>query len=238
MKLAFISDLHLSPRTTSKNKLFYSMLAKWQTELDGLYILGDFFDYWVGDDDNNHFIREIKIALSTFTHTKPIFFIRGNHDFALGQRFARETGITILPDCSTIKLATDLTILLSHGDVFCTLDLNYQKMKKIIQNPIIKWILLQMPLSWRYKFKDMLEKQAGAHFNTKHSQVYRVVDQTVIDIAHKHKAHTVIHGHTHNPGKYVLTHLNSNITRFEIPDWESRPAGGYILFEHNNLVIF
>jgi len=89
MKLAFVSDLHLSPETHISNKMFLDLLNQWRDELDALYILGDFFDYWLGDDDSNEFISTIKESFANFTKFKPIYFIGGNHDFAIGKRFCR-----------------------------------------------------------------------------------------------------------------------------------------------------
>jgi UDP-2,3-diacylglucosamine hydrolase len=131
----------------------------WQNNVDALYILGDFFDYWLGDDDDNPFISTIKQSLAQFTQLKPIYFIGGNHDFAIGKKFARETKIAILNDCSTINL-DNRSILISHGDVFCSLDVKYQRMKKILQNPILIYILTKTPLKFRKKIKDKLEKKS------------------------------------------------------------------------------
>ena len=133
MRLIFISDLHLSSDTEENNQLFYELLNKWQVDIDALYILGDFFDAWLGDDDSNLFIEQMKLHLREFTKKKPIYYIRGNHDFAVGRRFERQTGVKILKDCSVIEVANN-RILLTHGDVFCSLDVGYQRLKKIIQN--------------------------------------------------------------------------------------------------------
>lgn len=238
MKLAFISDLHLCPKTKTHNELFFSMLLKWQDELDALYILGDFFDYWLGDDDYNHFIHEMKLALRGFTQNKPIYFIGGNHDFAIGKKFARETGVTLLPDLTVIRVG-DNNILLSHGDTFCTRDIKYQKMKKILQNPILMLILLKMPLSWRYKLKETLESKSEKSFDKEPDNTYMVVDETINQIALAKNANLVIHGHTHRPGKYLVSNSNNSqtIIRYEIPDWADRSPGGYIKVDNNNIEI-
>lgn len=237
MKLAFISDLHLCPKTKQHNQLFFAMLLKWQTELDALYILGDFFDYWLGDDDHNHFISEMKQALSSFTKHKPIYFIGGNHDFGVGKRFARETGITLISDLTVIKVG-DNNILLSHGDTFCTLDIKYQKMKKILQNPVLMFILLRIPLSWRYKLKETLERKSAKVFDKEPNDTYLVVATTIATIAQQKNANIVIHGHTHRPGKYLInTSNNQTIIRYEIPDWADRLPGGYIAIDDDTIEI-
>lgn len=236
MKLAFISDLHLSLKTKDSNQLFFNLLKKFQNEVDALYILGDFFDYWLGDDDSNDFIESIKQALAAFTKFKPIYFIVGNHDFAVGTRFAKETGITLLKDCSVITV-DNKKILLAHGDIFCTLDKNYQKMKKILTNPLTLFILRRTSLKFRYKLKEKLEHNAAKSFNTKAHETYHIVDKTIIKYAKKYKVNTVIHGHTHNPGIYKIHSKYGIIERIEIPDWSDHIAGGYIIVENKEIKI-
>lgn len=241
MQLIFISDLHLSPDTEAHNQIFYDLLVKWQSEIDALYILGDFFDYWLGDDDSNHFIETMKAKLLEFSKIKPIYYITGNHDFAIGYKFAEDTGIKLLKDCQTIDVLGK-RILLSHGDVFCSLDRHYQKMKKILQNPILLAILRICPLTWRRKLKELLEHKASGALNKKPKYTYHVVDDTVLKIANNSLAHVVIHGHTHNPGKYFIKNNNNhnenkNILRVEIPDWSDHKAGGYILIKDDKIIV-
>jgi UDP-2,3-diacylglucosamine hydrolase len=236
MKLVFISDLHLSAKTHNSNQLFYNLMEKWRAELDGLYILGDFFDFWCGDDDDNEFIREIKASLRAFTRHKPIYFRGGNHDFAIGKKFALDTGITLIPDMSVLKVGSN-TILLSHGDTFCTLDISYQRLKMVLQNPLTIFILRRLPLSWRYKIKDKLEHKSGESFNSKPDSTYHVVDATVVKFATQHKANVVIHGHTHRPSLYQIKTPTGIISRFEIPDWADRLPGGYIILNDNKIEI-
>lgn len=236
MKLAFISDLHLSPDTPHNNHLLFQLLEKWQHEVHALYILGDFFDYYLGDDDNSEFNHNIKKALLHFTHHKPAYFIGGNHDFAVSHKFAHETGVQLLKDLTTIQ-AGDKTILLSHGDTFCTLDIKYQRMKKILRNPFLVFLLRRTPLSWRYKLKEKLENKSAETFNSEPDKTYQVVDNTIAEIAEKHHASIVIHGHTHRPGKYLIQNGSNTIERYEIPDWADRPGGGYILLDQNTFII-
>lgn len=236
MKTVFISDLHLSAHTKKSNAKFIQLLTKWQDEIDALYILGDFFDAWLGDDDQNEFIDEIKHGLKRFSAKKPVFFIVGNHDFALGKRFARETGMTLLKDCTTVKIDNH-DILLSHGDIFCTLDIAYQKMRKILQNKFTLFLLRYSPLSWRRKLKQTLESKSASSFNAKPAHTYLVVDETIAAIATKAQVNMVIHGHTHVPGSYVI-HANSQaISRIEIPDWADREPGGFVLLENGEITI-
>ena len=251
MKYIFISDLHLSPDTKEANTLFYNLLNQWKNNIDALYILGDFFDYWLGDDDSNEFIEEMKTKLNQFTQQTPIYFIVGNHDFTIGKRFCRETGVKLIQDCTVLKTAKH-NILLSHGDVFCTLDVGYQKMKKILRNRLLLFILLRLPIAWRYKIKQKIENKSGAVSHIKSREIYNVVDMTVAEYCIKYATDIVIHGHTHNPGKYTIdvdaldTNIatqNSNfntpskILRVEIPDWSDHKIGGYVLLDGDNITL-
>lgn len=234
MKLAFISDLHLSENTFAKNQIFFGLMDKWKKEIDALYILGDFFDYWLGDDDSNVFIEEIASSFKNFG--KPIYFIHGNHDFAIGKKFCKKTGVTLLKDCSTIKMS-DKNILLSHGDVFCSLDIKYQRYKKIIRNPLLLGILKRIPLKWRHKIKDHLDHKSTQNFKRNDTKTYNIVEDSVAKIALFYNANIVIHGHTHNPGYYPINIDGKTIERFEIPDWCEHSPGGYILLDDNQLTI-
>jgi UDP-2,3-diacylglucosamine hydrolase len=236
MKLVFISDLHLSDKTPEHNKIFLNLMTKWQNELDALYVLGDFFDFWCGDDDDNEFIREIKHSFKSFTQYKPIYFLGGNHDFGVGNKFSKDTGIKLISDMTVLKIGKN-TILLSHGDTFCTLDISYQRLKLILQNRVTKFILRQVPLSWRYKIKDKLEHKSGEVFNAKPSETYHVVDDTVMKYASKHSANIVIHGHTHRPNLYQISTPNGTILRYEIPDWADHKPGGYIMLDNDSIEI-
>ena len=236
MKLVFISDLHLSDKTIEHNKIFYKLMDTWQDEIDALYILGDFFDFWCGDDDDNEFIRSIKNSFKSFTKKKPIYFLGGNHDFGVGKVFAKETGITFIHDMTVLNVSGN-TILLSHGDTFCTLDISYQRLKLILQNRFTKFILRRVPLSWRYKLKEKLEHKSGESFNAKPLETYHVVDKTVAQYANKFNSNIVIHGHTHRPNIYKINTPKGDITRYEIPDWEDHAPGGYVILNDANIQI-
>lgn len=237
MKLIFISDLHLSQDTPTENQKFFTLLKSWRGQIDGLYIMGDFFDYWLGDDDDNQFIRDIKFSLQEFSKLTPIYFRGGNHDFAVGKKFAKECGIKLIPDMTTIQV-NGQTILLSHGDTFCTLDIGYQRMKRIFQNPLSVFILRRIPIKYRRKLKEAIEYKSHNKPHVNPDYIYQVVDRTVIKYAKKHAAKIVIHGHTHRPGSYVIkTDENMQIKRYEIPDWQDHEAGGYIILDDEQITV-
>lgn len=233
--IIFISDLHLIETKPEKNQVFASLMNKWENEnIEALYILGDFFDYWVGDDDINQFTTFIKNIFICFTKKIPVYYLTGNHDFAIGKKFCKETGIKIIKDLTIINL-NKKRILLSHGDRFCTLDKNYLRFKKIIQNKILLAILKKTPLSWRYKIKDFLEyKNHQKPQKLKNTANFRVVDQEIIKTMKKLKTEILIHGHTHKPGKYQL---ENHLWRLETPDWVDRAPGGYLEYDNNNFTL-
>ena len=236
MQIAFISDLHLSPNTPDKNQLFYCLLQKFvDDKFDALYILGDFFDYWLGDDDINEFSQAMINKFTQATKHLKIYFLHGNHEFAIGKVFCQQTGIQRIQDMTTLYTG-EHKILLSHGDTFCTLDLGYQKMKRIIQNPVVIAILRKLPLSMRYKIKALMERGSHAtnHKTPKPPETYHVVDSAIIDFADKYGADTIIHGHTHRPGHYSIQRAEaSRLNRYETPDWEDHEAGGYLVYSNN-----
>ncbi len=227
MNIVFISDLHLSSNTIDANKKFLQLLDDWVIKYDAIYILGDFFDYWVGDDDTNDFIETIKLALYKFTRQKQIYFITGNHDFALGQLFAKQTGINIIKDLSVLEVF-NYKILLSHGDVFCTLDKPYQRMKIILQNRLVLFLLKKLPLKFRYQIKNKLKQTNKKNYNRFNKENYSVVNSSVIEYALAKNCNLVINGHTHNPGIYLLEKDDIKIQRYELPDWQDRRCGGYL----------
>lgn len=234
MKIAFISDLHLKAELPENNQIFFKLLEKFSHELDELYILGDFWDYWLGDDDSNPFIDEVRSHLRNFASKVPTYFMTGNHDFALGKRFARETNTHLIKDLKVIH-PDGVDILLSHGDVFCTLDLNHQKLRKIFtNNKFVIALALLFPLSFRYKIKNKMKHESHGSFNTKPIETYLVVESEILKMMNKTKTSVLIHGHTHKPATYLM---EEGKVRYEIPDWQDRKAGGYILFENGEFFI-
>jgi UDP-2,3-diacylglucosamine hydrolase len=236
VRIIFISDLHLSPETKTENDLFVSLMKVWVLKYDAIYILGDFFDYWVGDDDNNDFTSLIKTVLLEFTQYKPIYFIVGNHDFALGRKFAEQTGVQIIKDLTRLTLGK-YNVLLSHGDVFCTLDKPYQRMKLVLQNKYVVFLLSKLPLKIRYMIKNKLEKSSQDSYNKATPDKYNVVDNSIIKYCLKYNCNIVIHGHTHNPGLYEMVYNNLIIKRYEIPNWHGKKIGGYVEFIDNDFKI-
>lgn len=218
MTTLFISDLHLSPARPDITALFLRFLDAEASTADALYILGDLFDVWLGDDDDSAFAATIKVGLKQLVKRGvPVYFMAGNRDFLIGARFASETGVTLLDEGSCISLYGSRTLLL-HGDTLCTLDTGYQRFRKIIRAPLVMRLLQWLPLSWRMRIARRLRGASSTHqartpaqlqpLDATHSAVQQVFAQT--------NAQQIIHGHTHQPALHVYGHGQR---RWVMGDW-------------------
>lgn len=196
----FISDLHLDPNAPSITKAFKQTLNGTAREADALYILGDLFEVWIGDDDLNDFNRYIIELLQEFTSSTkvPTYFMRGNRDFLIGKRFAKMSGVTLLPDPTIIDLYGKKTILL-HGDTLCTLDYKYQQFRKKAHHPIFKPLAYAIPLSLRRKIAKKMRSKSMNHFHVTDEKLMDVCPLEVEKVMQTSQADLMIHGHTHRP---------------------------------------
>jgi UDP-2,3-diacylglucosamine hydrolase len=241
MRLIFISDLHLNSDDSINTALFVASLQQWVRECDALYILGDLFDYWLGDDDSNEFIIAIKSALYQFTRRRPIYLIVGNHDFGLGSVFANDTGVSIIEDGSAIAISGD-RCLLSHGDRFCTLDTAYQRMRRLIRSRIVMSLMRMLSLANRMRIKDYLQNSSRRnHVPVNYNlERYNVVPTAIWQLAAVHHCGMVIHGHTHKPGVYRLDSAVDDryLMRIELPNWHPHASHAkYLLYDDGHFVL-
>lgn len=201
----FISDLHLDPKNPKIIDIFFYFLEHIAIHADALYILGDFFEAYIGDDDTNPFITAVQKALSKAVDKGlSIFLMHGNRDFMIGPSFALQSGITLMPDPYAITLYRQ-KIVLSHGDSLCTKDKNYQLFRKIIQNTLLKKITLRTPLSFRQKLAYKLRKESTQHSQYKSAEKMDVTPLAVSQLLSTYDADILIHGHTHNPAIHELS---------------------------------
>lgn len=268
-QFAFISDIHIKSTTDKYNAKLLQLLDYLTHNVSTLYILGDFFDYWIGDDDSNDFISLVKDALlKACNKNLSIYFMHGNRDFLLGDKFVHDTKIklikheierftyssnrfinlnidqaddiidniisdikikenidNVMSEANTISHTQDIqnTIngYLCHGDILCTLDHKYQRMKKIFRSKLLQYIFLKLPIGIRSAIKNYTQwqsnRQTGRHlldhatlYTRSVSKVYSVVNETVMQHTEPNHAKFVIHGHTHQPGFYLLKNINNN----------------------------
>ncbi len=195
----FISDLHLSPQEPQITRAFFDFLEHIAPTADALYILGDFFESYVGDDNRTDFINSIIDALAKSTKNGlPVFLMHGNRDFLIGKQFATASGTTLISDPTIITLYNQ-KLLLMHGDSLCTLDKNHQRFRKITGNKIVQTLFLWLPLSFRKKLADNLRKESMKENRYKSAEIMDVSQSEVDRVIKKYNADRLIHGHTHRP---------------------------------------
>ena len=215
MNLAFISDLHLSEDTSRLNSAFFNFLSNSNHAFDQLFILGDLFEAWVGDDDDSPFSNDVCQALLKLSKQgTEVFFIHGNRDFLIGENFMQRSGVKILPDPFTFQFF-DLKIALSHGDSFCTDDVDYQNFKKEVRTQEWKADFLAKPLAERKQIAANMRDSSQSLSANKASSIMDINDDAVQIFAKEHGIDFLIHGHTHRPN----CHAYDSFERIVLGDW-------------------
>ncbi|MGS2722376.1 UDP-2,3-diacylglucosamine diphosphatase [Porticoccus sp. GXU_MW_L64] len=229
MSTIFISDLHLAPERPQVTKAFYNFLDGEARQAEKLYILGDLFEAWVGDDDPSEFLAEIKSRLRALSDSGTrLYFLHGNRDFMVGKGFAKATGCTLLPEHHVIDLY-GTAVLLLHGDTLCSDDIDYQKFRRKVRNPLGTWLLRRIPLNKRLQIAaDWRAKSMNANSN-KASNIMDVNNHTVEQLFSKYRVNTMIHGHTHRPAR----HSHNGGERIVLGDWHHN--GWVLRADANNL---
>lgn len=218
--ILLISDLHLEQERPDITRAFLHFLSTRARQAEALYILGDFFEVWVGDDAISPFQRSIADALKQLSDCgTAIFLMHGNRDFMIGKRFCREAGCTLLSDPSVIELAGE-PVLLMHGDSLCTRDENYMRMRRYLRNPLSLWILRHLPLSTRHKLARKLRNESRAQTRMKASDIVDVTPDEVSRVMAEHGVKTMIHGHTHRPAVHKLLVNGESAKRIVLGDWD------------------
>ena len=215
MKLGFISDLHLSENMPSVTEGFFEFLKTAAQELSHLYILGDLFEAWVGDDDDSQHAMSVMQKINHATRNGlEIFFIHGNRDFLCGQKFAEQSNLTLLPDPFFLNFF-DQKIALSHGDNFCTEDLEYIKFKKEVRSEKWQKEFLQKPLDDRLNIASNMRDASQKNNSNKDISIMDVTPNAIQEFFAEHRIDLLIHGHTHRPN----THQINSGTRIVLGDW-------------------
>jgi UDP-2,3-diacylglucosamine hydrolase len=229
--ILFISDVHLSPQRPDITQAFYHFLNTTAANADSLYILGDFFDAWVGDDDDTPVFREIEAALAGYNRVKSgsqrVYFMHGNRDFMIGEEFAERTGITLLDDPTVIEL-NGIRAMLMHGDSLCTLDQEYMSFRKIVRNPEWHKEIMQKPLAERKALAAQMKSSSQSMNSIKAEDIMDVTPQEVTKLMHEYGASLLIHGHTHRPNRHRIKLDNQvDAERIVLGDWHQK---GWYLF--------
>jgi UDP-2,3-diacylglucosamine hydrolase len=215
----FISDLHLAPERPATVELFLGFLRTRARRAETLYILGDLFDAWIGDDDDQPPYPEIRAALRELTASGTrCALMHGNRDFLIGRAFARDTGCTLLKDPTVLNLADERTLLM-HGDLLCTDDAPYQKFRKRIRNPLVIRLFLWKSLARRRAVAADYRRKSGAATAMKAEDIMDVSRDTVEDYLSRYRATRLIHGHTHRPADHPFVLDGHQVHRQVLAEW-------------------
>ncbi len=219
MTTLFISDLHLDEECPNIGDQLLSLLEGEASNADALYILGDLFESWVGDDDPNKHYASIKTGLRALVDSGvPVYFMHGNRDFMIGEDFARETGVALLPDPTVLELH-GTAVLLSHGDVMCTDDLEYQKVRTMTRDPEWQAMMLAKPLEERLAFAAHARKLSQARYESLNEEITDVNQREVVKAFDEHGVDVLLHGHTHRPAVHDVELSDRIAKRIVLGDW-------------------
>ncbi|WP_153100659.1 UDP-2,3-diacylglucosamine diphosphatase [Paraburkholderia hayleyella] len=226
--LFFIADLHLSeaiPRTVAAFEHFVRVTAE---EADSVFILGDLFEYWIGDDMlAEPFVARMAALMHTLSERGiALYVMHGNRDFLLGRRFMQAAGAIGLPDPFTLT-AFGLRLTLAHGDAQCTADHGYQRFRRLVRMPLVQQLFLAWPLKWRLALAERMRRNSEAGRLRPVTPRYDVTREAIAALFKKSGTATLIHGHTHRPAR----HVEADGTRWVLPDWEldhGERRGGYL----------
>ena len=220
MTTLFIADLHLEPACPARTALLLAFLQRQARSADALYILGDLFEAWIGDDDDAEPGPTVAAALRTLTEGGvPVFFLHGNRDFLLGERFAAAAGLRLLPESGVIDLAGERVLLL-HGDTLCTDDRDYQAFRAQVRNPVWQAQLLALPLTQRRALAGQLRETSRQATGQKAAEIMDVHQAEVERIMRWHGVLRLIHGHTHRPAIHDGVLDGQPARRAVLGDWQ------------------
>ena len=223
-----ISDIHLTPSMPLTAQRFFDFCEKQAPQAESVFILGDLFEYWVGDDAfiNSPFQQEVKRALANLATKTRIYYVHGNRDFLIGSTFLKNTGMTLLSDPSVIDIANQKYVI-AHGDSLCTADIGYQVFRRWVRKPWLQKLFLKLPLGLRRSIADHLRSnsytkyQRAASASSQRNRIRtNVTLQACAELLKQHSGNQLIHGHTHLPAHHH-EHLGEQAwQRWVLSDWD------------------
>ena len=220
MAYCFISDLHLQEDRPDITQAFIGFLDTTAKEAERLYILGDLFEAWIGDDLKTELSLIIKEKLSLLNDSSTIIFaMHGNRDFLIGEKFCEDTGITLLDDPCKLELFGKATLLM-HGDLLCTKDVDYQEFRNASRDPQWRKEFLNKPIEEREKIAKELRSASKRATNLKNEEIMDVSPEAVEEIMASHNTQLLIHGHTHRPKVHSLKINGTSAQRIVLGDWD------------------
>ncbi|MDB2373981.1 UDP-2,3-diacylglucosamine diphosphatase [Psychrosphaera haliotis] len=227
-----IADLHLCPSRPDITQCFFSFLESNSGQHDALYILGDLFETWVGDDDKSAFNLSISQAIKHFSTSTPVYFCHGNRDFLVGKKFASQSGMTILPENYKTTLYGH-SVLLMHGDQLCLDDIDYQAFRKRSRSWWWQKLILLMPLKKRKKLAEDIREKSKESQKHKSLEIMDVAQREVDRVVNEYGCEWLVHGHTHRP---KIHHLENNKKRMVVGDWYEQGSALLLTKEKGQLI--
>jgi UDP-2,3-diacylglucosamine hydrolase len=236
MHTLFISDIHLHESRPQITRAFFHFLRTQAIHAEALYILGDFFDVWIGDDDDTLLLQEVADELSAINQRGvAIYYLHGNRDFLLGTDYATKAGMTLIPDGTLINLYGTPTLLM-HGDSLCTNDVSYQQFRNMVRGAPWQDQFLAQSISARRAIAAQLREKSQSMNSTKAEDI---MDVTEAEVSAQMKAAGVrllIHGHTHRPARHPLVIDGKPAERIVLGDWHD--SAWCIKADENNIELF
>jgi len=227
LRALFISDLHLSEDRPAANERFFDFVEREGRSADALYVLGDLFEYWIGDDDLPAPFNAVIAGsfLSLARAGVEVRLMHGNRDFLVGSRFCRESGALLLEDPSIVELDGERTLLM-HGDTLCTDDLDYQAWRRTARSARWQGDFLARSIGERRAELAALRRKSKEVIQAKPAQIMDVSQDAVREAFRRHGVSRLVHGHTHRPGRHSVQVDGRRCERWVLPDWYGR--GGYL----------
>ncbi len=222
MTILFIADLHLSESEPAITAGFLAFLQREAVNASALYILGDLFEFWIGDDESSELHDTVAKALAAL-HDRgvPCYFIHGNRDFLIGQRYAARCKMTLLPEKQIVDVY-GTPVLILHGDTLCTDDPGYLRFRRYMHNRLIQRAFLCLPLCLRLKIASRLRRQSTLSNRVKSQLMMDVNQLAVISDMKKHGVLHMVHGHTHRPAVHDMTIKGEQSQRVVLGAWHTQ----------------
>jgi len=219
VRCSFISDLHLDSTTPTRIAAFQRFISSEAERADEIYVLGDLTETWVGDDDDSAFAALLREALESAAKRCRLHLMHGNRDFLIGEHFASAAGLHLVEDPYVIE-RNGVRLLLSHGDAFCTDDVEYQKLRATVRSKDWQDRVLTMALSERRALADSMRAQSRATNANKPSNIMDADGDAIASALRFHNADAVVHGHTHRPGISIVRTADRDRFRYVLGDWD------------------
>ncbi len=229
-RVLFVSDVHLCQEQPAITAGFLTFLVQEASDCCALYLLGDLFEAWIGDDDPNPLHQQIATALAALTI--PVFFVHGNRDFLVGKAYAARCGMHILGD-ETVIHHFGHHILVMHGDTLCTDDKGYQRLRQYVHRRWLQKLFLALPLTLRQRIAQRMRQGSSSANSKKTLTLMDVNTETVKETLSRHHVSLLIHGHTHRPAIHDLDVDRHPAQRFVLGDWQQH--GSYVVLDCNGL---